>query len=476
MNSIKNIIRVEWKNIIRTQTAMVLIGVFAILLVFAALIGVENTAAQNAIRQSYQEQVHDAYGDQPDRNPHRVSHYGYLVFRERPALSFFEFGIESFAGNSIFLEAHRQNTVNLSEAGFSNGMLRFGELSMALILQLLVPLFIFFIGYGTLADLKSNGVLKIMLAQGIPIRKLIWGKTLGIFSFTTTVFTGAMLLVFSIAFIAYPEELTSAVLLRSIFAVILYTVYFFICSWVTVLISAKSSRGGTALLSLIMLWMLCGIILPKMAQNVGYALFPAPSKLEFETRITEDLEQVGDSHDPDDAYYTSFREKTLAAYGVDDVNDLPFNYAGHLMAEGERVTTELYRAHFDKLIDTYNNQNSIAAYLSFVDPYLMLRNLSMAVTGTDMAHYIDFQKQTEDYRYRQTQYFNELHKNEVDAERSGTQRLDSSRFKDRDPFEYQNRDLFWALSNNAITLMAFAFWIILIALSFSFGFQKIKLS
>lgn len=475
MNSIRNIIKVEWKNIIRTKTAMVLIGVFTVLLLFSAFIGVENTAEQNSIRETYQEQVHDDYVNQPDRNPHRVSHYGYLVFRERPALSFFEFGIESFAGNSIFLEAHRQNTVNLSEAGFSNGMLRFGELSMALILQLLVPLFIFFIGYGTLADLKANGVLKIMLAQGVSAKRLIWGKTLGIFSFTTVVFIGAMLLIFSIAFMAYPEALTTAVLLRSLFAMALYTMYFFICSWITVLISAKSSRGGAALISLILLWMLCGIILPKMAQNVGYALFPAPSKLEFETRITEDLEQVGDSHDPDDAYYTSFREKTLAEYGVDDVKDLPFNYAGHLMAEGERVTTELYRSHFDELIATYTNQNSIAAYLSFINPYLMVRNLSMAATGTDMAHYIDFQKQTEDYRYRQTQYFNELHKNEVNAERSGTQRLKGARFNERAPFEYENRGLFWALSNNLITLLALMFWLMLIGLSFSFGLKKIKL-
>ncbi|HEA22924.1 hypothetical protein LCGC14_1357730 [marine sediment metagenome] len=475
MNSIKNIIAVEWKNIIRTKTAMVLIAVFAVLLLFSAFIGIENKVEQNSIRQKYQEQVHDDYVNQPDRNPHRVSHYGYLVFRERPALSFFEFGIESFAGNSVFLEAHRQNTVNLSEAGFSNGMLRFGELSMALILQLLVPLFIFFIGYGTLADLKSNGVLKIMLAQGISAKKLIWGKTLGIFSFTTAVFIGAVLLIFTIAFAVYPEELTTEVVMRSIFAVGLYTLYFFICSWVTVVVSAKSSRGGTALICLIVLWMLCGIILPKMAQNIGQGIYPAISKLEFETNITEDLEKVGDSHNPDDVYYNRFKAKTLAEFGVNDVKDLPFNYVGHLMAEGERITTELYRAHFDELITTYAKQNSIASYLSFVNPYPMLRNLSMAVTGTDMAHYIDFQKQTEAYRYKQTQYFNELHKHEIDAEHSGTQRLDKSRFKERETFQYNKRGLFWALSNQFTTLFALFFWAILMMSSFAFGFKKIKL-
>ncbi len=475
MSTIKNIIAVEWKNIIRTKTAVVLIGVFAVLLLFSAFIGIENKTEQNNIRHKYQEEVHDDYMDQPDRNPHRVSHYGYLVFRERPALSFFEFGIESFAGNSIFLEAHRQNTVNLSEAGFSNGMLRFGELSMALILQLLVPLFIFFIGYGTLADLKSNGVLKIMLAQGVSVKKLIWGKTLGIFSFTSAVFIGMILLVFTIAFAFYPEELTTAILMRSIFAMGLYTLYFFICSWITVFISAKSSQGGTALILLIVLWMLSGIILPKMSQNVGQGIFPSISKLEFETNIAEDLEKVGDSHDPDDVYYNTFRSETLAEYGVDAVEDLPFNYAGYIMAEGERITTDLYRKHFDHLIGTYNKQNSIAEYLAFIDPYLMLRNLSMAVTGTDMAHYIDFQRQAEHYRYAQTQFLNKLHKNEIEAERSGSQRLENSRYKQKETFEYKKRGLLWALSNQWITLCALFFWCGLIAISFSFGLKKIKL-
>ena len=72
-------------------------------------------------------------------------HYGYLIFRPRYPLSFFDSGLERYTGNSVFLEAHKQNTANFSEAGFSSGMLRFGEISIAMILQILFHYLSFFL-------------------------------------------------------------------------------------------------------------------------------------------------------------------------------------------------------------------------------------------------------------------------------------------------------------------------------------------
>jgi ABC-2 type transport system permease protein len=83
----------------------------------------------------YHTKVREGWEKSPDKHPHRMAHYGYVAFRENYPLSFFDFGMDSYLGNAVFLEAHRQNTVNFSEASFSSGLLRFGELSCALILQ-----------------------------------------------------------------------------------------------------------------------------------------------------------------------------------------------------------------------------------------------------------------------------------------------------------------------------------------------------
>ncbi|HEV7382200.1 MAG TPA: ABC transporter permease subunit, partial [Dyadobacter sp.] len=177
---IRIIARQEIKSIFRERVSWILYLILVGISVLAVYTGWSYVRQFNKQQLSAKNEVTKHWMNQPERHPHRVAHYGYLVFREKSALSFFDYGLDSYVGNSVFLEAHRQNTVNMSEAGFSNGMLRFGELSMAMVLQMLVPLFLIFIGFHTVAGLKQSGVLKILLCQKASYFDILIGKTLGI--------------------------------------------------------------------------------------------------------------------------------------------------------------------------------------------------------------------------------------------------------------------------------------------------------
>lgn len=170
----------ELRHSLRNRSLLIAcVGVTALLLL-SAFVARQNQAKLNAQRNEYQQRVRANWLEQPDRHPHRASHYGYLAFRPKAALSFFDPGVDSFAGTSIFLEPHRQNTANFSEARHSGGMLRFGELSPALVLQLLAPLAIFFLGFAAITGERESGTLPVLLAQGVTWRELIAGKTLGV--------------------------------------------------------------------------------------------------------------------------------------------------------------------------------------------------------------------------------------------------------------------------------------------------------
>ena len=43
-----------------------------------------------------------------------MAHYGSFALRQKHPLSTFDLGMENFVGNAVFLEAHKQNTVNFS--------------------------------------------------------------------------------------------------------------------------------------------------------------------------------------------------------------------------------------------------------------------------------------------------------------------------------------------------------------------------
>jgi len=179
-----------------------------ILILVASLSSYLNNLEHQHNVDHYSQDVRDRWENNPDKHPHRMAHYGYVAFRDKYPLSFFDNGIDSYFGNAVFLEAHRQNSVNFSQASLSSGLLRFGELSSGLLLQLLLPLLIFFWGYASISDERAKGVLKLYLTQGTQWKEIILGKTLGLFIAAMIIVIPAFILTSSLL-VLYPNALSS---------------------------------------------------------------------------------------------------------------------------------------------------------------------------------------------------------------------------------------------------------------------------
>ncbi|KEQ29676.1 hypothetical protein N180_20505 [Pedobacter antarcticus 4BY] len=342
---ILTIAKQTYKATYSNKAALALTFLLGLSLVLATYVGWQNFKSQNDQRIHYKQMVRDQWLAKPDKHPHRMAHYGYLAFREKHELSFFDFGIESFAGVSVFLEAHKQNTVNFSEAGFSNGMLRFGEISVAMVLQLLVPLLIFFLGYNSISAERESGTLKILLCQNVSWRKLLWGKTLGIIGVCLSIFIPLILLTIFLWASLSDWNISTDSSLRLAILIAGYSVYFFVISAITVLVSAFQLSSKSALTTLLACWIFFMVIMPRITQAIGSRIYPAPSKIEFADSIAADISRQGDSHDPNDAHYAAIKDSLLKVHGVDDVKKLPFNYGGYIMAEGEKITSDIYSKH-----------------------------------------------------------------------------------------------------------------------------------
>ncbi|SFF45344.1 ABC-2 type transport system permease protein [Pedobacter antarcticus] len=405
---ILTIAKQTYKATYSNKAALALTFLLGLSLVLATYVGWQNFKSQNDQRIHYKQMVRDQWLAKPDKHPHRMAHYGYLAFREKHELSFFDFGIESFAGVSVFLEAHKQNTVNFSEAGFSNGMLRFGEISVAMVLQLLVPLLIFFLGYNSISAERESGTLKILLCQNVSWRKLLWGKTLGIIGVCLSIFIPLILLTIFLWASLSDWNISTDSSLRLAILIAGYSVYFFVISAITVLVSAFQLSSKSALTTLLACWIFFMVIMPRITQAIGSRIYPAPSKIEFADSIAADISRQGDSHDPNDAHYAAIKDSLLKVHGVDDVKKLPFNYGGYIMAEGEKITSDIYSKHQKDLNKIFEKQNSITGFMGLLNPYLSLKQLSMALTASDFNTFIDFQNQAEAYRYQLAQKMNKL--------------------------------------------------------------------
>ncbi len=450
-----------WVSIFKSRLLHLVMGIMVVLLFYAAYSGV-SYHDQNHFRTDHQEKARESWEGNPDKHPHRMAHFGTFAFRLKHPLSIFDFGIESYTGNAVFLEAHRQNMVNFSEAGFSTGILRFGELHMAMILQLILPLIIFFIGYSAIVSDRENGTLKILLTQGATWKEILFGRSLG-------------LLAISCLFI-FPFIITTVVLLireghttpdewgRLIMISLAYVTFAFILCLITIVVSVSSRSSKNALLKLLGLWLLMTVFVPRTAQALGAHFHPTPTKLEFRAAIEEEVIEHGDSHDPSDPYFNALRDSVLKAHQVGDVSELPFNYGGFVMAQGEKIDTEIYKKHQGQLLGQYRNQNQLTRWLAIVNPYLAVKNLSMALCGTDFESYVDFQSQAERYRYNMSQKLNELQMKYISPKKlSGSEGkahvVDSKEWKNMPDFQHHYLSLAKTLGNEALSIGSILLWL-----------------
>lgn len=385
-----------------------LIGAFLILIAASLITSFQKNRAHQHDVNHYSKDVRERWENNPDKHPHRMAHYGYLAFRSKYQLSFFDSGMDNYLGNAVFLEAHKQNSVNFSQFSLSNGLMRFGALSTGLILQLLLPLLIFFWGYATISDERKNGVLKLVLTQGAKWREIIFGKSIGVFLISLTIALPAFIFCF-LLLIAYPETLSIDYPILSFFGLLTsYLIYLAIMSFLSVWISAKSNSSKTSLLKLMGLWLFFTLIIPKISQFAGQSFYPTPSKIEFDTTVEHELIQLGDSHNPDDPHFNALKDSLLLTHNVSSTKDLPFNYSGYVMREGEKLSTLIYRKHKAKLNSLYHQQSQVVNKTGFINPYLAIKHISMVLSGTDFATYQKFNQATEDYRYNLAQTMNEL--------------------------------------------------------------------
>ena len=401
--------RNELRQLVRSRVAVAGLVLTALLTLAAGLTSTAYQAEQASLRARLQSAANAEFDAQPDRHPHRVVHYGHFALRAASVLAVLDPGVEAFTGNMVFLEGHRQNSANFGDARQSSLLVRFGQLSPALVLQVVVPLLLVFIGAGAVAGERERGTLRQSLLAGVPSRSVLGGKCLALAAAAGLIATPALALLAWLA-VSDPAR-ASAVLL----ATVGYAVYLAFWVVLVVAVSALAKRSRSALITLVGAWAFSVILVPRTAPELAAAVAPLPTRLETDVAIARDLRTLGDSHNPDDPYFAAFEQKTLAQYGVARVEDLPVNYRGLLAVEGEKLTSSLFNRYAGQAFGAMEAQSGAMDALAALSPTLALRRLSMTLAETDLASYRRFLEAAEAYRYDLVQRLNLLQATGVTA-------------------------------------------------------------
>ncbi|MEM0995413.1 MAG: DUF3526 domain-containing protein, partial [Bacteroidota bacterium] len=390
------IVKKEITQALRDVRLQVAASLILVLMLTAVLLGRNAQQQVQNERAEAQAAMYDKWVNQGNKHPHSAAHYGQFAFKPKPVLSFLDVGLDNYTGVSVFLEAHKQNEVLFSSAQDNNVLTRFGEMTAAMVFQLLLPLLIIFLAFNTFSKERTEGTLKMIVAQGVSMRQLFLAKTTGIYFMVLGLFLPVVLLAY--LFLNQTAAIEgSQVGLRFVGIVGTYMLYFLIFTLLAVGFSAWSKNAGVALLALLGIWILAGVVAPKAATNLASKLYPTPSQFEFRKTIKDKVKSGIDGHNPSDVRLASLKEKTLKAYGVSSIEELPVNWGGIAMQAGEEYTDQVYDQEFSGIAATFQQQNRLSEWLGFLNPYLAIRNISMGLSGTDFHHHITFAKAAEDY-------------------------------------------------------------------------------
>ncbi len=402
MNTVLTIALNEGRALSRNRTAVISAALYLLLSIMAMFNAWDQFRHTEGLRASYQSEANETFDAQPDRHPHRMVHYGHFVFRPLNPMAAFDPGVDAFTGHMLYLEGHRQNSANFSDTRQNTSLVRFGQLTPAFCLQILAPLLLVFLGYGAVTRERERGTLSLCLSQGIGGPQLFWGKTLCLAAVAGIILLPAAA---TLCWLAVSAGLGADLTTAMVFG---YTLYLLLWTVAAVLVSTLVARGRDALLMLVAAWACLCVFIPRIAPDLVARARPLLTQMETDIRIHKDLKAMGDSHNPDDPYFNAFKQKVLDSYGVTRIEDLPVNYKGLLAIEGERMTSDLFKAYGHRNFAQQKAQSRMQDALGWLAPVIALQRLSMSGSGTDLAAYHAFLDQGEAYRFGLVQHLNRL--------------------------------------------------------------------
>jgi ABC-2 type transport system permease protein len=393
---------------------------------------------------------------QERKNPHQGAHYGVYAFKPKSQLSVVDTGVDPYVGTAVYLEAHKQNEFKFRPAqDASTSIQRFGELTAAVVLQILIPLLITLLTFEAFAGEREQGTLRQLLSIGVSRRQLAAGKALGIAGAlgavlipATGIGVGALALTSTTGVLAVDVSRTALMAAA-------YLVYFAVFIALSLAVSAWSPSSRFALVAVFTFWMINGVIATRAFSDFGSYLHPAPSEVEFDASLQRDLADTKEL----DTKLDVIRSGLFKQYGVTKLDDLPVNFRAISLQEAEEHGYTVFEKHFGQVFDRFEQQNAVYRWGGVIAPLIAVRSISMGLAGTDLAHHRHFTVAAENYRRTIIRYMNDdilIH-----PTKAGEEYLAGPELWQKVPeFQYEAPVALWALRQYTGSIMLLAVWLI----------------
>lgn len=393
----------QWRLLLRDRRLAVLPAALVLVLCTVALAAAALKGSQERERRAAETEEAHVWESQGLANPHGAAHFGRYVFKPTSPLAVVDPGLLPQLGTALKLEAHANNPARNRGIDGGTALDRFGVLSPAAMLQVLAPLLIILAGFSAFSGERARGLLRQELAAGVAPAALMAGRLAGL-AVLVVLLLAAATTVAGFALMAAGGG--SADFTALLWMVLGYSLYLFTFAALTLAASAAFASARSVLVVLLAFWAMSTLFVPRIAPAIAEAAVPTATGPAFEAAVTQEVREGPSGHDPQDARLERLRRATMQRYGVTRIEDLPIDFNGVALFEGEALSTAIYRRHFAALYDGYDRQAAVQRRLAMLSPLQAVRPWSAALAGSDQHAHRRFLEQADRFRSGLVQQLN----------------------------------------------------------------------
>lgn len=274
----------------------------------------------------------------------------------------------------------------------------FPSVDMVFIVGVIMSLLIFMLTYDSLSGEREEGTLKVLLSCPVPRDTVIAAKWLGGFASLIIPFITSWLVIVLIMIMIPRISIGPQEWLRilSLFAV--FTLYVGVVFSLSMMVSSVSKSSNTAILLLLLVWVVGILVIPAVATPVAYLIVRPPGVQETDVA----MKRIGIV----EWQYEDERQKQYLKthFGVEDEGEL----SPSQRTQWEKVRREWMWYELDHKIDTMTFEgrklsryeqrvDALARTIARFSPFGCMQNVCVSLAGTGIQRELELREAVEEY-------------------------------------------------------------------------------
>ena len=280
-----------------------------------------------------------------------------------------------------------------------------GEIDFAFIVAFVLSILAIVFTFNAISGDKENGIFRLVLSNPVFRKQVLIAKLVGNYIVFLVPFILSLLIALLIVYVSgiipvFSKEFFIPVLIMLGISLLFILVMFNMGLW----ISALARNSILSVNVLLLIWIILGLVVPKLSPIIGAAIYSVESTGVFESqkallRFNILKEQYKEEEELYEAIRTQFRPESQGiSTGWEDINNVFDEQVKPIQEKYE----QLIISEIEKITNDYtircNRQNNIAGSISRISPIYSINNLLAEFSGTGYSEAENFTQQAKQFQ------------------------------------------------------------------------------